>query len=104
MFGRSLAEARHVGHGQAMRIRETEQSLREEEERTDAFRQQLHETQQHFLAMKRQMRERVWGIMLDCEALLDMIAETPPRAIGPEPMDEVDTLGSVGDWGPRGGV
>ena len=42
--------------------------------------------------------------MLDYETLLDMIVEAPPRAIGPEPMDEVDTLGSVGDWGPRGGV
>ena len=50
------------------------------------------------------MRERVRGIMFDCEALLDMIAEVPPRAIGPEPMDGVDSLGSVGDWPPMGGV
>ena len=40
---------------------------------------------------------------VDCELLLDLAAEAPPRATGPEGMDEVDTLGSVGNLGPRGG-
>ncbi|XP_027167425.1 uncharacterized protein LOC113767505 [Coffea eugenioides] len=53
--------------------------------------------------MKGQLRERVRGIMLDCKILLDVAVKAPPRAIGSEPMDEVDTLDSVGDWGPRRG-
>ena len=40
---------------------------------------------------------------VDCELLLDLATEAPPQAAGPERMDEVDTLGSVGNLGPRGG-
>ena len=101
---RQLEEAREIGHGQAMRIRDLEQGVRVEVERTDALRRQLHDTHQHLFAMKRQLRERARGIMLDYEVLLDVAVGAPPRAIGPEPMDEVDTLGSVGDWAPRGGI
>ena len=87
---RQQEEVREVGHGQALRIRDLERSLRD--------------THQHLLAMRRQLRERARSIMLDCEVLLDMAAEAPPRATGPELIGEVDTLGSVGDGGPRGGA
>ena len=90
-----------MAHGQARHIREMEQSLREEGERTDAFHRQLHDTHQHLFAIKGQLRERARGIMLDSQVLLDVAVEAPPRATGPKLMDEVDTLGSVGDWGPR---
>ena len=56
---RQLEEARGVAHGQALRIRELEQGLKDEEERTDAFRRQLHDTHRHLFSMKGQLRERV---------------------------------------------
>lgn len=42
--------------------------------------------------------------MLDCDVLLDVAAEALPRATGPELMDEMNTFGSVGDWGHREGA
>ena len=80
-----------------MRIKDVEQGLRDEEERTDDFSRQLHNTHQHLFAMKRQLRERARNIMMDCEVLFDVAAKAPPRAIDPEAMDEVDTLGSIGN-------
>ncbi|XP_027184206.1 carboxyl-terminal-processing peptidase 1, chloroplastic-like [Coffea eugenioides] len=91
---RQLEEAREISHGQARSIRDLEQSLRVEVERTDTLHRQLHDTHQHLFTLKGQLRERARGIMLDCEVLLDMAAEAPPRATDPELMDEVDTLGS----------
>nr|XP_027122238.1 uncharacterized protein LOC113739200 [Coffea arabica] len=101
---RQLEEARGVTHGQAIHLREMEQSLRDEEERTDSFRRQLHNMHLHLLAMKRQLRERVRDVIADCEIVLDVVAEVPPRATGPEPMEDADTLDSVGDWAPGGGA
>ena len=101
---RQLEEARGVTHGQAIHLRELEQSLRDEEERTDSFRRQLHDMHLHLLAMKRQLRERVRDVIADCEIVLDVVAEVPPRATGPEPMEDADTLDSVGDWAPGGGA
>ena len=101
---RQLEEARERDYWQARRVRDLERSLRDEVERTDALRRQLHDTHQHLFALKGQLRERARSIMMDCKVLLDVTAEAPPRAIGPAPMDEIDTLGSVGDWAPRGGI
>ena len=103
-LNRQLEEDRGVNHGQAIHLREMEQSLRDEEERTDFFRRQLHDTHLHLCAMKRQLRERVRGVIADCEIVLDVVAEPPPGATGSEPMEDADTLGSIGDWAPRGGA
>nr|XP_027109315.1 uncharacterized protein LOC113729191 [Coffea arabica] len=84
-----LEEAREVGHGQAMRIRDLERGLRDEMQRADALRRQLQDTHQHLFAVKRQLKERVRSISMDCEVILDMAAEAPSRATGPEGMDEV---------------
>ncbi|XP_027157377.1 uncharacterized protein LOC113758900 [Coffea eugenioides] len=83
-----LEEAREVGHGQAMRIRDLERGLRDEMQRADALRRQLQDTHQHLFAVKRQLKERVRSISMDCEVILDMAAEAPSRATGPEGMDE----------------
>ena len=47
---------------------------------------------------------RVLAIMLSCKVLLDVATEAPLRTTGPEPMDEVGTLDSIGDWSPRVGA
>nr|XP_027090382.1 myosin-9-like [Coffea arabica] len=62
-----LEEAREVGHGQAMRIRDLERGLRDEMQRVDALRRQLQDTHQHLSALKRQLNERVRSISMDCE-------------------------------------
>ncbi|XP_071909750.1 uncharacterized protein [Coffea arabica] len=41
--------------------------------------------------MKRQLRDTARSMSVDCELLLDLAAEAPPRATGLEMMDEVDT-------------
>ena len=89
-LARQLEEAREIAHGQAMCVRDLERGLR------DAY--------QNLFAIKRQLRKRVRSITLNYEVVLDMAAEAPPRATGPELIGEVDTLGSVGDWGPRRGA
>ena len=93
-----LDEARGVSHAQAMRLRDLEMGLRAEEERTHTLGRQLEETHRHLFALKGQMRERARGIMRDCEVLLDVAAEAPPRAGGAGPMDAIDSMGSVGDF------
>ena len=85
-----LEEAREFSRWQALRVRDLERDLRD--------------THQHLFAMKRQLRERARSITFDCGVLLDMAAEAPPRATGPEQIGEIGTLGSVGNRGPRGGV
>ena len=80
--------------------RNFEWRLREEEARTDALRRQLQDTHQYLFALKRQLRERALSVRGDCDNLLDLAAEAPPRASGAVPMDEIDTIGSVGDWAP----
>ena len=98
-----LEEARGVTHGQAIHLREMEQSIRDEEEMTDSFRRQLHDTHLHLFAMKRQLRERVRGVITVCEIVLDLIAEASPGALGSGPMVDADILGPVGDSVRRGG-
>ena len=85
-----LEEARQFSRWQALRVRGLERDLRD--------------THQHLFSLKRQLRERARSITFDCGVLLDMAAEAPPRATGPEQIGEIGTLGSVGDQGPRGGV
>ena len=85
-----LEEAREFSQGQALRIRDLEQDLRD--------------THQHLFALKRQLREKARSITFDYEVLLDMATEAPPRAASPKQIGEVDTLGSIGNRGPRGGV
>lgn len=66
-LARQLEEVREIAHEQAMHIRDLEQGLRVEVERTDAIRRQLYDTHQHLFAMKGQLRERArvscWTVM-----------------------------------------
>ena len=93
-----LDEARGVSHAQVMRLRDLQIGLRAEEERTYTLGRQFEETHRHLFVLKGQMRERARGIMLDCEILLDMIVEAPPRVGGVGLMDAIDSIGSVGDF------
>ena len=81
-----------------MCLHDLEAGLRAKEERTHTLGRQLEETHCHLFALKGQMRERACGIMRDCKILLDVAAETPPRTGGAGSMDEIDSMGSVGDF------
>ena len=92
-----LGEARAAMAGHVRALQEMEGRLRDEEERTDVLRCQLRDTHQHLFALRRQMRERALGMMAECELMMDMAAEAPPRAVGATSADDRDSQDSVGD-------